>query len=265
MGNHKSTRLPSTDGLRDFWMRMLVPGAFLLLLLILLIANRPSQDLVASVVVVGLGLMASGAVGVSTGIRGPAWVIYVLILLEVALLLLLPSVWRGLALVCVPVSAIGFMMGREIAFLRNNSHQKFSSTTWIVTGEPVTDVKAAKRLASSRLSNWESIKDGRFVVALGHRRFEAWGASQEGFIVHAVLDDRDLGTMLVLTRVPRQDDEVAIPLDSHGLMAWVPRGVKVPAIVAEQALDAFFESQGAGELTGWTWQGGERTQELRFR
>ncbi len=53
-------------------------------------------------------------------------------------------------------------------------------------------------------------------------------------------------------------------LDTHGLTGWVPQGVKVPAGVAEKALDGFFESQGAKDLTGWAWERGAQAQELRF-
>ena len=264
MDNHKSARLRGAGEPRDLLLQLLIPGVLLVLLLIVIAGFMPREVFVPSIVVVGMGLLTSGAVGVFTGIRGPSWLIYGLIFAELALLLLFPAPWRGLALLCVPVSAIGFTMGKEIAFFRYNSRQEVSETTWVVAGEAIADVAEAKRQAFSRLGSWESVQDGRFIVLLGHRRFEAWGAAREGFVVHIVLDDRDLATMRVLTRVPHQNDEVSISLDRHGLIGWVPRGVRVPAKVAEQALDGFFETQGAMDLTGWVWEDGAQAQELRF-
>jgi hypothetical protein len=86
----------------------------------------------------------------------------------------------------------------------------------------------------------------------------------DGFVVHIALDGRDLATLCVLTRVPHQNDEVSISLDTHGLIGWVPLGVKVPADVAEQALSGFFETQGAENLPGWAWEYGAQAQDLRF-
>ncbi len=264
MDNQKSTRLNAACGPREFWLRILIPAVLLIVLLMVLIGSRPGDDMVPAMLIVGVGLLASVAVGLTTGAAGPAWVIYLLISIEVALLLVLPAPWRELALMCVPVSAIGFLMGREIAFLLSSRHPKYSPTTWVVTGEPVADVRAAKQRAISRLRTWDSLRDGRFIVALGHRRFEAWGDHGEGFVVHVANDDRDLSTMHVLNRVPHQDGEVSVTLDGHGLVGWVPRSVKVPTSVAEQALDGFFETQGAKPLAGWDWEGGAHAQELRF-
>ncbi len=108
---------------------MLIPAVLLTVLVAVLIGYRPHQEMASSFLVVGLGLLASAAVGVLSGVKGPSWAIYVLIVLEVGLLLLLPAPWQGLALVSVPVSAIGFMMGREIAFLRINRTQGVPPTT----------------------------------------------------------------------------------------------------------------------------------------
>lgn len=260
----KSARSRGADESREFWLQMLIPGVLLVVLLISVVSFVPREVFVPSLVVVGVGTLAGCAVGILTGVRGPLWFIYGLISVELALLLLLPFPWRELALLCIPVSAIGFAMGKEIAFFLYNRRQQVSVTTWLVAGEAITDVVEAKRQASARLSSWESVEDGRFVVVLGHRRFEAWGASEEGFVVHTVLDDRDLATLRVLTRDPRQSDEIAIPLNRHGLTGWVPRGVIVPADVAEQALNGFFEIQGARDLIGWAWEDGEQAQELRF-
>ncbi|WP_434995865.1 hypothetical protein [Arthrobacter sp. Ld5] len=243
---------------------MLIPAALLILLLVLIVSNVPREVLPAAVVVVGVGLLISGAVGSLTGIRGPAWLIYGVIFAGLGLLLLFPAPWQGFALVWVPVSAIGYLFGKEIAFFVYNRRHQASPSTWIVAGEAIESVGKAKQQALSRLGRWESLKDGRFVVSLGHRRFEAWGAAAEGFVVHIASDDRDLETLSVLTHLPHQDDEVPMALDTHGLTGWVPQGVKVPADVAEKALDGFFESQGVRDLTGWAWERGAQAQELRF-
>lgn len=264
MNKHESARLRGVGKSRDFWLQMLIPGILLVLLLILLAGFVPREGFVPSIVIVGVGLLTSGAAGYFTGIRGPKWLIYGLIFAELAVLLLCPAPWRGLALLSVPVSAIGFAMGKEIAFFRYNSRQEVSENTWVVAGKGIADVAEAKRQAFSRLGSWESLRDGRFVVVLGHRRFEAWGSAGDGFVVHIALDGRDLATLCVLTRVPHQNDEVSISLDTHGLIGWVPLGVKVPANVADQALNGFFETQGAENLPGWAWEYGAQAQDLRF-
>lgn len=261
MDNQESPRLKAASGPREFWLRMLIPAVLIIVLLMVLVGSRPGDDMVPAMLIVGVGLLASVAVGLRTGATGPTWVIYLLISIEVAVLLVLPAPWRGFALVCVPVSAIGFLMGREIAFLRADRRHEFSPTSWIVAGEPIADVTAAKQQALSRLRSWESPRDGRFIVVLGHRRFEAWGGHGEGFVVHVANNDRDLSTMHVLNRVPHQDGEVSVALDGHGLVGWVPSSVKVPTSVAEQALDGFFETQGAKPLAGWDWEGGAQAQE----
>lgn len=263
MNKRESARLRGLDKARDFWLRMLIPGIFLILLIVL-IGFLPSEVVTHSTAIGVVGLLSGGAVGLLTGIRGPSWLIYVLIVAGIALLLVLPSPWRSLALLSVPVSALGFAMGKEIAFYRYNSRHEVSETTWVVAGEPIADIKGAKRIAISKLNGWDSIQDGRFVVSLGHRRFEACGSTVDGFIVHTALDARDLATMSVLTRFPHEDEEVSIALDAHGLRAWVPLGVKVPINVAAEALEGFFETQGALSLDGWAWESGAQAQELRF-
>jgi hypothetical protein len=99
---------------------MLIPSALLALLLILLVANVPPAAFMPAILVTAVGLLAGGAVGLLAGIRGPHWVIYGLIFAGVAALLLAPAPWSGLALVCVPVPALGYSMGKEIAFFRVN-------------------------------------------------------------------------------------------------------------------------------------------------
>lgn len=264
MNNGESAQVRGAGGPREFWLRMSIPAVLLVLLLVLLFGYWPGHNVTASALVVALGLLLSGGVGIFTGARGPGWAIYVLIALAMGLLLAMPDPWRGLALVSVPVMAIGYSMGREIAFLRAGMREKFSPTTWIVAGESISDVNAAKRSALARLGEWKSLSDGRFLVILGHRRFEAWGDASEGYVVHIIDDERDVSTMRVLTRVPHQNGEIPVALDKQGLVGWVPRSVNVPTSVAEQALDGFFEAQGAKALAGWEWEGGPQAQELRF-
>lgn len=257
-------RLRAAGGAREVWLRMLIPGVLLVVVLALLVGTAPRGVLAAGIVVMGVGLLLSGAVGVFTGVRGPDWLIYLMILSGVAVLLLAPAPWRGLALICIPVSAIGYLIGKEVALIRYNRRREASPTTWVVAGEAITSVAEAKRRALFRLGSWQSLKDGRFEVVLGHRRFEAWGAAAEGFVVHIASDGRDPETLRVLAQVPPQRNEIPIALDTHGLMGWVPQGVRVPTEVALQALDGFFETQGAKNLTGWVWEGGAEAQELRF-
>ncbi|WP_146067415.1 hypothetical protein [Arthrobacter sp. SX1312] len=264
MDNRKSARLRGSGESREFRLRLLIPAILLVLLLFLLVGYVPREALVPAIVVVGAGLLISGAVGVRTGIRGPAWLIYGVILAGLALLLLAPAPWRGFALLSVPVSAIGYVIGKELAFFGYNRRHQASPSAWVVAGEAIDSVAEAKQRALSRLGRWESLEDGRFVVVLGHRRFEAWGAAAEGFVVHIASDGRDLETLSVLTHIPHQNDEVSIRLDTHGLTGRVPQGVKVPTEVAEQALNGFFETQGAKDLTGWAWESGAQAQDLRF-
>ncbi|MET0978922.1 MAG: hypothetical protein ABWX63_08905 [Paeniglutamicibacter terrestris] len=242
---------------------MLIPAIFLILLIVL-IGFFPRDVAMLAAVIGVVGLMAGGAVGFLTGIRGPSWLIYLLIVAGIAWLLVLPSPWRSLALLSVPVSALGYAMGKEIAFYRFGNSQEVSETTWVVAGRALADVKGAKRIAISKLNGWDSVQDGRFVVSLGHRRFEAWGSTVDGFIVHTAADARAPATMSVLARFPHEDEEDSIALDGHGLRAWVPLGVMVPTNVATEALEGFFETQGALSLDGWGWESGAQAQELRF-
>ncbi|MGF9648894.1 hypothetical protein AAIH32_13015 [Pseudarthrobacter oxydans] len=99
---------------------MLIPSALLALLLIWLAANVPPPASMPAILVTAAGLLAGGTVGLLAGIRGPHWVIYGIIFAGVAALLLAPAPWSGLALVWVPVSALGYSMGKEIAFFRVN-------------------------------------------------------------------------------------------------------------------------------------------------
>lgn len=69
--NHKSARLRGAGESRDLWLQMLIPGVLLGVLLIVLVGFVPREVFVPSIVVVGVGLLTSGAVGVFTGIRGP--------------------------------------------------------------------------------------------------------------------------------------------------------------------------------------------------
>lgn len=266
MAKLEPARLSGIGGRRDFWLRMLIPSlllVLLVLLVLLLVGFVPRDAFVPAIAIVALGLLVSAAVGLRTGIRGPSWLIYGLIFAELAVLLVSPAPWQGLALLSVPVSALGFAIGKEVAFLRyNNSHDVLEST-WVVDGEPIADVRDAKSRALTALYGWESAQNGRFVISLGHCRLEAWGSASDGFVVHFASDFRDLETMSVLTRVPGQEGEVSIPLSAHGLIAWVPAGVKVPAAVLAEALIGFFESQGAMSLDGWVWKTGGQAQDLR--
>lgn len=264
MDNGKSARLRGASESREFLLRMLIPAIFLVLLLILLVGNVPRAVLAPAVVVVGVGLLTSGVVGLLTGIRGPAWLIYGVIFAGLAVLLLSPAPWRGFALLWVPVTALGYLSGKEIAFFGYNRRHQPSPSNWVVAGEAIESVAEAKQRAFSRLGRWESLKDGRFVVALGHRRFEAWGAAAEGFVVHIASDDRNLETLSVLTHVPPRNGEILIALDAHGLTGRAPQGVQVPTEVAKQALEGFFETQGVRDLTDWAWERGAQAQELRF-
>ena len=129
MDNRKSARLRGSGESREFWFRLLIPAILLVLLLFLLVGYVPREALVPAIVVVGAGLLISGAVGVRTGIRGPAWLIYAVILAELALLLLAPAPWRGFALLSVPVSAIGYVIGKELAFFGHNRRHQASPST----------------------------------------------------------------------------------------------------------------------------------------
>ncbi|WP_394251284.1 hypothetical protein [Arthrobacter pityocampae] len=136
---------------REFMLRMLIPAALLILLFVLIVSNVPGEVLPAAVVVVGVGVLISGAVGSLTGIRGPAWLIYGVIFAGLGLLLLFPAPWQGFALVWVPVSAIGYLFGKEIAFFVYNRRHQASPSIGIVAGEAIESVGKAKQQALSRL------------------------------------------------------------------------------------------------------------------
>lgn len=55
-------------------------------MLLVLAGHLPNEVFESSLVLAGVGLLASGAVGVFTGIRGPSWPIYALIFAELAAL-----------------------------------------------------------------------------------------------------------------------------------------------------------------------------------
>ncbi|PPB49847.1 hypothetical protein C4K88_03910 [Arthrobacter pityocampae] len=103
---------------REFGLRLLIPAALFVGLLVLIVSTVPSEVILPAVVVVSGGVLAGGIIGFLTGVRGPHWPIYALIFTTVAVLLLLPSPWQGLALVAVPAAAGGYAMGKEIAFFR---------------------------------------------------------------------------------------------------------------------------------------------------
>lgn len=90
LNNRESARLRGLDKSRDFWLRMLIPGVFLILLFVL-IGFLPSEVLVQATGIGVVGILSGGAVGFLTGIRGPSWLIYVLIVAEIAFLHVLSS------------------------------------------------------------------------------------------------------------------------------------------------------------------------------
>lgn len=107
---------------RDFWLGMLIPSGLLVGLLVFLLGSAPSEAIPHVLAVAGAALLAGGAIGTFTGVRGPHWPIYALIFIGLAVLLLLPSPWQGLALVPVPAASCGYAMGKEIGFFRVNRH-----------------------------------------------------------------------------------------------------------------------------------------------
>ncbi len=114
---------------RDFWLRMTIPMVLLAGLLVLFFNSVPLDVLPPALSITGAALLAGGAIGFFTGIRGPHWPIYVLILTGLAGLLLLPHPWHGLAFVPIPASAIGYAMGKEVAFFRLNLRDPVSPIT----------------------------------------------------------------------------------------------------------------------------------------
>lgn len=248
---------------RDLWLSMFIPLALLGGLFLLVNRFTPPESLMPLLGVVGAGVIAGGTVGFYTGVRGPHWIIYALIFVAIVALYLLSGVWRGFALVSTPILIAGFSIGKELDFFRRE-RRDVSLTEWVVASEPIADIGRAKEHATSNLRSWDSVKDGRFVVALGYRRFEAWGSASEGFIVHVATDVNDIETLHVLTRSQTDDDEVPISLNSHGLTAWIPSRLRASAEVVQQALEAFMETQTAAEVPGWNWEAGDLAQEVRF-
>ncbi|WP_394252037.1 hypothetical protein [Arthrobacter pityocampae] len=103
---------------RECALRLLIPAALLVGLLVLILSTVPPEVIPPALVVISGGVLAGGIIGFLTGVRGPHWPIYALMFSAVAVLLLLPSPWRGLALVAVPAAAGGYALGKEIAFFR---------------------------------------------------------------------------------------------------------------------------------------------------
>ncbi|MHA7207791.1 hypothetical protein [Arthrobacter sp. MDT1-65] len=108
---------------------MTIPSVLLAGLLILLFTSVPIDALPPALLITGAALFVGGAIGFFTGIQGPHWPIYALILTGLAVLLLLPHPWQGLAFVPVPTSAVGYAMGKEVAFLRMNLRPPTSPST----------------------------------------------------------------------------------------------------------------------------------------
>lgn len=103
---------------RDFWLCLLIPLLPFVGLLVFLFASIPGAVFPSSLVVAGAGLVTGGVIGLFTGVRGPDWPIYALIFVGLAVLLLPPFPWQGLALAIVPASACGYGVGKEIAIFR---------------------------------------------------------------------------------------------------------------------------------------------------
>jgi hypothetical protein len=114
---------------RDFWLRITIPAVLFAGLLVLLFISVPLDALSPALLVAGAALLIGGAIGFFTGIHGPHWPIYALILTGLAVLLLLPHPWQGLAFVPIPTSAAGYAMGKEIAFFRLDRRQPVSPAT----------------------------------------------------------------------------------------------------------------------------------------
>lgn len=112
--------------IRDFCLRIAIPAVLFAGLLVLLVTSVPLDAVPPALSVAGAALLMGGAIGFFTGIRGPHWSIYALILTGLTVLLLLPHPWQGLAFVPIPTSAAGYAMGKEIAFFRLNLRQPVS-------------------------------------------------------------------------------------------------------------------------------------------
>lgn len=111
---------------RDFWGRVTIPAALFAALVILVFTSVPLGSRPPALLVAGAALLTGGAIGFRTGIHGPRWPIYASILTGSAALLLLHHPWQGLAFVPIPASAIGYAVGKEIAFFRLNLRQPVS-------------------------------------------------------------------------------------------------------------------------------------------
>ncbi len=113
----------------DFWLRMTIPTVLLAGLVVFLVSNVPPAVIPAALLVTGAALLAGGTIGFSTGVRGPHWPIYALILTGLAVLLFLPSPWDGFAFINIPASAIGYATGKEVSFFRLNLRHPVSPVT----------------------------------------------------------------------------------------------------------------------------------------
>lgn len=107
---------------------MTIPSTLFAGLLVLLFTSVPRDALPSALLTTGVALLIGGTIGFFTGVHGPHWPIYALILTGLAVLLLLPHPWQGLAFVPIPTSAVGYAMGKEVAFFRLNRRQPVSST-----------------------------------------------------------------------------------------------------------------------------------------
>lgn len=113
----------------DFWLCMTIPTVLLAGLVIFLFSNVPLAVIPAALLITGAALLAGGTIGFFTGVRGPHWPIYALILTGLAVLLFLPSPWDELAFINIPASAIGYAMGKEVSFFRLNLRHPVSPVT----------------------------------------------------------------------------------------------------------------------------------------
>ena len=108
---------------------MAIPTVLLAGLVVFLFSNVPLAVIPAALLITGAALLAGGTIGFFTGVRGPHWPIYALILTGLAVLLFLPSPWDELAFINIPPSAIGYAMGKEVSFFRLNLRHPVSPVT----------------------------------------------------------------------------------------------------------------------------------------
>lgn len=113
----------------DFWLRMTIPTVLLAGLVVFLFSNVPPVVIPAALLITGAALLAGGTIGFFTGVRGPHWPIYALILTGLAVLLFLPSPWEELAFVNIPAPASGYAMGKEVSFFRRNRRNRVPPVT----------------------------------------------------------------------------------------------------------------------------------------